>query len=55
MKERRVGNTVFLVTTERSEYATESLEKKLKKLMIQAAERDAKSYQSVQKSPPQPA
>lgn len=46
--EIRSGRTVFVMKTEYSETATETLEQKLKKLILDAAVKAANSYQSVQ-------
>lgn len=47
-KKVRSGGTVFIVTTEYSKNATETLEDKLKSLILDAANRQFSSYQFVQ-------
>ena len=41
--EMKIGNTVFIISTGYSEKATETLEKKLEKLIIDAAAKPSKS------------
>lgn len=48
--EIKSGNTVFIITTAYSEKATESLEKKLEKLILDDAARQSRCYQFVQES-----
>lgn len=47
--ERKQGGTVFITTTAYSKNATETLEKKLEKLILNEAARLSGSYQFVQK------
>ena len=46
--EIKSGKSVFVMKTACSETATETLEQKLKKLILDAAVKSANSYQSVQ-------
>jgi IS30 family transposase len=48
--EMKQGNTVFIITTAYSENATETLEKKLEKLILNESAKLSGSYQFVQKS-----
>lgn len=48
--EMKPGGTVFVITTSYSEKATETLEKKLEKLILNEAAKLSGSYQFVQKS-----
>ena len=50
VKEIKSGNTVFIITTAYSENATEPLEKKLEKLILDDAARQSRCYQFVQES-----
>lgn len=45
--EMKIGNTIFIITTDYSEKATETLEKKLESLILDAAAKQSRSYHSV--------
>lgn len=46
----KIGNTVFVITTGYSEKASETLEKKLEKLILNDALKQSRCYQFVQES-----
>ena len=48
--EMKQGGTVFIITTGYSEKASEPLEKKLEKLILDAAMKQSRCYQFVQES-----
>ena len=50
ISEMKQGGTVFIITTGYSEKASEPLEKKLEKLILDAAMKQSRCYQFVQES-----
>ena len=48
--EMQIGSTIFVITTAYSENATEPLEKKLEKLILDAVMRQSRCYQFVRES-----